>query len=91
MRTRTLVRAAATALLGLAGGCMFLPAPRGPSTNILDRARRSDTPAWTDLLACAVASDSATRHGQLRQACANSHLDGDKPTQPLPRPSTDTP
>jgi hypothetical protein len=91
MRTRTLVRAAAAALLGLAGGCTLLPVPRGPSRNVLDRSRHVEAPAWTDLLACAVTSDTAHRHGELRSACADSRLDADKPTQPLPRPANATP
>lgn len=91
MRSSTLVRAAAAALLGLASGCTLLPVPRGPSTSPLDRTRHVEAPAWTDLVACAVSSDTAKRHGELRSACADSRLDGDKPTQPLPRPASDTP
>jgi len=91
MHSRIPVRASIAALLCLVGGCAFLPAPRGPAR--AGEVRRSaERPAWTDLLACAVLTDSAaTTRSDLPDACGKSRIDAGKPTEPLPRPSTTTP
>ena len=90
MRSRVLVRASTAAVLCLVGGCAVLPAPRGPNP-LGTRQRAARQSAWTDFLACAVLSDSASRHDNVRDACDLSEIKANKPTQPLPRPENNTP